>query len=198
MNKKSQILIGIIVVAIIVFGIWYLAPKENGEWRMENGESSDKNGESVVENPELIPVETEQFTKTYNSPNYHFSFRYPEGYTASAFGDFLPDGTEASTIVVQDASNLQGFQIRISPFDEDIDMTEERIRKDIPDLEIREAQVVELGTERTGLAFLSDNEAYGGASREVWFVFRGNFYQISTYASLDALLQQVLQTWQFE
>jgi len=158
----------------------------------------DRRQETVVSNPEPIPVAENQFKNTHNSPNYHFSFRYPENYTASAFGDFLPDGTEASTIVVQDASNLQGFQIRISPFDEDIDMTEGRIRKDIPDLEIREAQEVVIGPARKGLAFLSDNEAYGGASREVWFVFRGNLYQISTYASLDQLLQQVLGTWEFK
>lgn len=37
----------------------------------------------------------------------------------------------------------------------------------------------------------------GGASHEVWFVFRENLYQISTCARLDNLLQEMFSTWSF-
>ena len=71
------------------------------------------------------------------------------------------------------------------------------IEKDIPDLLITDAQTVEIGDNYKGLAFKSDNSAFGGASREVWFVFRNNLYQISTYEKFDELLKKVFSTWVF-
>jgi hypothetical protein len=50
---------------------------------------------------------------------------------------------------------------------------------------------------KSGLAFVSDNEAFGGRSREVWFVYDGYLYQISTYLGMDQLVQNVLASWTF-
>lgn len=161
-------------------------------------ESGKVEGFQITDNPELIPIDPSQFTQTYSSRKYGFSFNYPEGHRVGNFQGTNPDGTEKETIVVQDADNLQGFQIIISTFDEDIDITEGRIKRDIFDIKMEDRQTVQLGSARKGLAFISDNDSYGGASREVWFVYRGHLYQVSTYASLDALLQQVLNTWRFE
>ncbi len=44
---------------------------------------------------------------------------------------------------------------------------------------------------------MSDNPAFAGASREVWFVFNTNLYQISTYTEFDELLKGLFGTWQF-
>src|SRR3989344_1245770 len=124
----------------------------------------------------------------YRNEQYGFSLTMPEGFTAREVED---------SIVLEDSS-ANGIQIMITPIDEDIPaLTVERIKADIPDMQISDEQVVEVGSSRTGLAFRSDNEAFGGASREVWFVFRGNLYQISTYDRLDPLLQAIFQTWQF-
>jgi hypothetical protein len=76
-------------------------------------------------------------------------------------------------------------------------MTAERIRADIPDMVIVDTETVEIGTDRMGLAFKSDNEAFDSASREVWFVFGGYLYQISTYERLDPVLKELFATWQF-
>ena len=48
-----------------------------------------------------------------------------------------------------------------------------------------------------GINFKSDNPTFDGDSREVWFVYKTNIYQISTYAHDDGLLQSELQTWTF-
>jgi hypothetical protein len=117
-------------------------------------------------------------------------------------GDFtaqeLPaDENGAQTVALQNASG-DGVQITITPFDEDLAvLSKERIAQDVPDLKISDEQSVEIGANHTGLAFKSDNAAFGGASREVWFVFRGNLYQISTYERLDPLLKAIFATWQF-
>lgn len=196
--KISGIATGVIVL-VFVGGFIFLG--RDGEENTTNLVFDIKDGGVLetkeVQNPEPVVVEQKAFKETYNSSKYGFSFNYPTGYTETSFQSAQPDGSLSETIIVQDAKNLQGFQIVISEFDEDIDMTEARIKADIPSLAITNPQEVTLGPTRKGLAFLSDNDAYGGASREVWFVFRGNLYQISTYASLDSLLQQVLNTWQF-
>src|SRR3989344_1204013 len=129
----------------------------------------------------------------YRNEQYGFSLTMPEGFKAR----IMSTSVEGETILLEDQTG-NGIQIMITPIDEDIPtLTKNRIQQDIPDMQISDEQVVEVGSSRTGLAFRSDNEAFGGASREVWFVFRGNLYQISTYDRLDPLLKAVFQTWQF-
>jgi len=100
-------------------------------------------------------------------------------------------------------------QIVISPYGPDTDITEAMIHSDIPELKISDAQELLIGEGRKGLAFMSDNPAFcaspepcvkegNGKSREVWFVFGGNLYQISTYAEQDEFLKRLFGTWQFK
>lgn len=131
--------------------------------------------------------------RTFEHPERGFVFEYPGNLSIGRF-----DERGGETIVVQNASERVGFQVHIVPFDEAIDITPERIRADLPELEVRDPQPVQLsGSARQGLAFLSNNESFGGNSREVWFTFGGHLYQISTYASLDPLLKHVLASWEF-
>ncbi|HWO07475.1 MAG TPA: hypothetical protein VNM40_02730, partial [Candidatus Paceibacterota bacterium] len=103
----------------------------------------------------------------------------------------------AKTILLQNSAG-EGIQIYITPQPgAPNSLTAADVRASIPDMEVTNEQVVEIGTGNTGVAFISDNEAFGGASREVWFYFRGHLYQISTYAHLDPLLQAMFGTWKF-
>ena len=140
---------------------------------------------------EIATLVESEFTERYENATHRFSFMYPEGFTVRSFS---ADGGES--ILLERGGD--GLQIFITPFDEIGDITEERIRKDIPDMRIDGAQPVELGTSGKGLAFISDNAEWGGNSREVWFAFNGNLYQLSTYARLDMLLKAILNTWKFE
>ena len=131
---------------------------------------------------------TELVDKTYKNEIYGFSFTVPAGYTVRETED---------TILVENSEG-KGVQILISEMDEDIPvLTEDMIRKDIPDMIISDTQTVEIGENRMGLAFKSDNEAFDGASREVWFVYNSMFYQISTYEYLDPFLKEIFATWEF-
>jgi hypothetical protein len=110
---------------------------------------------------------------------------------------FLPiDDTGADTIILQNKKG-EGIQIRISPFEDIRILTGDMVRESIPDMNIEDVEEVAIGPEHTGIAFVSDNESFEGASREVWFVFRGNLYQISTYTRLDTLLKAMFATWRF-
>lgn len=124
----------------------------------------------------------------YINESYGFSLTLPQGFVTREFENVVVIENEAG----------DGIQIVITPLDEDIPiLTAERIHADVPDLVIREPEVVEVEEARTGLAFLSDNEAFDGASREVWFVFNMQLYQISTYAGLDPLLRSIFNSWEF-
>lgn len=134
--------------------------------------------------PFVLPPMGERYT----NDTHRFSFAVPQGFAMREF---------EGTVVVENERG-EGIQIVITSIDEDIPvLTKERIEADIPDLAVAEPQPVEVGEGRAGLAFKSDNEAFDGASREVWFVFDGQLYQISTYERLDPLLQAIFQTWQF-
>lgn len=145
----------------------------------------------------LPPYTVPALSKDYKNDAYDFSLKMPADFSAS---EIQSEDSGGATVILQDQAG-NGIQIVISPFDEDTGqayiLTQERILQDVPDMTITDAQVLEVGDKYKGLAFKSDNEAFGGASREVWFVFRGNLYQISTYERLDDLLKQVFQTWQF-
>ena len=136
-------------------------------------------------------------TKEYRNSTYFFSLRMPADYTASEMPQ--PQGG-GETIVLQNGKG-DGIQIDVSIFDEDTSgsytLTEARIRKDLPNIVMQDVQPVEIGPAYTGLAFIGYNPSFGGQSREVWFVYHGEFYQISTYTRLDPLMQAIFATWRF-
>lgn len=171
----------IILVLGLLAGLGYVA--------FEYAPSSLRQGFTLPQGSYMVP----ELSKEYSNTTYHFSLKMPEDFEATKFEDEF-----GTAVVLQDQSG-NGVQILISPFgDEDIkELTQERIKQDLPDMLISEAQTVEIGDEYKGLAFKSDNEFFGGASREVWFVYQQNLYQISTYARLDELLQKIFTTWQF-
>lgn len=146
--------------------------------------------ESVNANTALVDFANPE---TFEHPQRSFSFKYPGDLSVGQF-----DERGGEMVVVQDSNRQVGFQIFISPTDENISMSKARIQDDLPDLEVRDPQPVQLGDNTgQGLAFYSDNDAFGGDSREVWFTYDEYLYQISTYASQDPLLKQVLSSWTF-
>ena len=141
-----------------------------------------------------IPYTGSPLTKEYTNNTYRFSLSMPEDFSAQ---ELPATDSGGMTVVLQDSKG-NGIQILVTPYPDDLrSLTADDVRADIPDMKVTDEQSVEIGPDNTGVAFKSDNDAFGGASREVWFVFRGNLYQISTYARLDSLLQTMFGTWKF-
>ena len=151
-------------------------------------------------------VKSYEYTQDYSDSTYRFSFKYPDDFTVSVVPP--AENGNGETVLIESSDNKVGVQIIISPYGSDVDITAEMIARDIPELKISDAQPVEIGPSRKGLAFMSDNPAFcatpepcaevgGGKSREVWFVFNENLYQISTYAENDEFLKKMFSTWQF-
>lgn len=150
---------------------------------LRGGETTDS-----AQEPYVVPP----LNKGYMSEDHRFSVTMPEGFSAR---ESSIDGVD--TIVFEN-DKAEGIQIVISPYDDVPQLTKAMILKDIPDMAVTDEQPVEIGSNHTGIAFKSDNPAFDGASREVWFVFRGELFQISTYERFDPLLVAMFGTWQFD
>lgn len=140
----------------------------------------------------MFDKKTEKVTKkTYESSDYKFLFEYEDGFVITSVP--LEAGNK---IVFELAKPRNGFQITVFPFDELGPLTEERIKKDLPDLVVVEAKSVSMAGVET-LQFKSIDESVGGTF-EVWFVYSGNFYQIQTYKEFSLELQEIMKSWQFK
>lgn len=156
-----------------------------------------KNAEPAVQETASVPELTEAeasvpLTEQYSHPVYPFSFKYPEGFTVNT-----TQGVDGEMLVVQNAKG-QGFQMRMQLIDEDIkDITVEMIQQDLPDILIKDPQDLLIGQSGKGVAFVSNDPFFGGSSREIWFVYKKVFYQITTYLTYDPILKRIFETWEF-
>jgi hypothetical protein len=140
------------------------------------------------------PVTFGAFAYTHTNTEHHFSFKYPDGYTVR---ELTADGGD--TILVEDDATHKGIQIYMTAYaGGDTTITPERVRSEVPGMTVSNSQPLNIGAGNgTGLAFESNNPAFGGASREVWFIFGDTLYQISAYPEYDALLRALFATWTF-
>lgn len=173
----KKIFIFVIILAILIGGLYWLG-KNNSISVVNDTSGASDQPKGVMSG------------RDYANTKYKFGVTLPEG--------FMPREIyteESDTILFEKGSD--GVQIMVSPFEDIKELTADMIRADIPDMKIEQVQVVDIGSNYKGVAFLGDNPEFDGASRDVWFVFKGNLYQISTYARLDATLQSIFSTWKF-
>lgn len=186
---KAMILITIL---LLLAGAWLIFFGESGVAEFNLGGVSPRlvGAPTAADSGYDVPA----LVDNYRNDEFRFSLRMPEGFTAST----LPaDDGGGKSVIMQDSVG-NGIQIYVTPETGDARvLTADDVRAAIPDMQITDVQDVEIGDDYRGVAFLSDNEAFGGASREVWFYFRGTLYQISTYARLDPLLKAMFGTWKF-
>jgi len=156
---------------------------------------------------EVIPGEIQEVdedTNTFIHKQYGFSLNYPSSLTVSNFRE--GDGE----LVLFQGDNGDWLQIYIMPWDEEGDITVERIKEDLPDLLILDPQRVIIGPKQkegigpNALIFFSQDSGLG-ETREVWFIYpepsRGAasyLYQVTTYKRLDSVIGTVLSTLNFD
>ncbi len=68
--------------------------------------------------------------------------------------------------------------------------------KDIPSGQFTEPVEIIISGDIHALAFFSTGTF--GEMREIWFLRNGYLYEVTTYASLDGWLAEILATWNFE
>ncbi len=205
MVSKKKLLIGVMLLCVVGAGGYaayrFRAPSENNSSGLAPTTASPA---PVALSPEEQKTMSETMAKVvevpapalgpmYTNKKYGFSVQMPNDFKVQE----LPgDDATSQTVLLQNTKG-DGVQILITKYPDTAMLTGDDVRSNIPDMRVVQEQVVNIGPDYRGVAFMSDNDAFAGASREVWFVFHGNLYQISTYARLDPLLKSMFITWKF-
>lgn len=186
-NKKDKIMGSVVILlCIILIAYIYMAHYRGANRALNRIDSADMANQT----PYVVP----SLTKPYTNSMYGFSLNIPEDFKVRE-----SDVNGSHTIVFENAKS-EGIQIVISLYDKKgvKVLTKDMIQSAIPDMQITDDQVLDVGSTYKGIAFKSDNDAFNGDSREVWFIFKDNLYQISTYSRFDELLKAMFATWEFK
>lgn len=191
MRKNPQIFWSLVIIFIISVS-FLLFKKDNNEINFI--ENSD-----LIE--EIIPLgEGQEISEGILSNNFRhkilgFSFEYNPEYNISSFGEFFSPVGE--TILIQKYG--EGIQVLITPFEEDLNLTTSKIKKDLPLLDIKNPKEQKIGqTEINAVFFESTNALSIGNTYEVWFIFNKNLYQISGSINHKELFDKIIRTWKLD
>lgn len=205
-NKKKQIVAGAagVVLLLVIASGWFLFAKKDQQGHTVlsfnnffSGNNAGNNAPPATPPPtDTASTQTQKSDKEVYADPLGFSFIHATDLTVTAF-----DEGAGEMVLVHDATNAgskREFQIYAAPFDEAGPLTAARIHKDLPDMEITDAQPVLIGSNKDidALIFFSNNPSIG-KTREVWFVHGGYMYQVTGYADADAIVGPLLDTWSF-
>lgn len=187
---KLVVIILVVIVAAAGFFIWrnnFLPKPAPNTTTVQTQDSAKNASSSPVSNLKSSILNL----KTYTHPDYGFSFDYPGNFGVGN----VPDDGGGDTVLIQNPGVGTVAQIYISSFDEPGPITAARIKKDLPQTVITNSASAEIGGQS---AFVFDSTADGGQpTREFWFVYGGNLYQITSPKDQSSATEQILSTWKF-
>ncbi len=195
MGKGLKILIGIVVIFLASASYYQYSHNKKTSDIEFPFENTTQNTQEQKPN-----VEKGKFSNTVPG----FTFSYPEAMISSSFGSALDEAGE--TILIQDSTGKNGAQVLITPFDEDIVLTESRIKKELPDLKVMNAKEIVIGVNPNSprvplgvkaVQFESENSSMG-KSLETWFVYEKMLYQISAPIGSREVYDKIVDTWQWK
>ena len=137
---------------------------------------------------------------SYTDPTYGFSVWLPKNFIVSS----LPEDQGEVIIAEHPTLNL-GFEVFITPFDEEGPLTVDTIRESNPSLTVKEPMESELEDVTPAVRFVSEDPALGGSrsneTRQIWFTRDGNLFQVIMYSDniewLGAWANELPQDWTF-
>jgi hypothetical protein len=194
-NKIWLITIIITILLAILFFIKFDNKSKINSDLAVTGIDQEQNSLEEVVDPEIKKVNDS--LNTYFHKKYNFTFEYPSTFKTSNF-------IEGSGEQIQFQGNSgDWFQIYVTPWDEGSTVTPERIKKDLPNIVIKEPQQVVLGPKQKegvgprALIFFSKDGSIGD-TREIWFVENSYLFQITTQKRLDTVVGGILATLVFK
>jgi hypothetical protein len=179
MGLNWRIILGLLTLAAAAAGIFFFYKPAPAEPRAH---------EPQGEAPLFISPVVDGM-RIYRSPLLRFELSYPEELSIREYGK-----GNTSTIVFEDSSGHNGFQVFVVPYTEPT-VSEQRFKMDVPSGVMKEpTQVLIDGV--TATAFLSTSTLFG-ETREVWFIHNGFLYEVTTYKDLDSWLASIMSSWHF-
>ena len=179
MNKKTIFLSILVLAGLAVFVYAYFP----GTFGLNDNKDS---GANPTESPERSDS-TEAGTAIFFGDN--FSFVHSAKITLSQ------EEVEGGELIMASGDVSGVFQLFIIPFDEKGPLTPERIKKDVPDMIIKNEKSLDVSGVKA-LTFESKDES-GTETFEVWFVSGGKLYQMAGYDESKKTIQEILKSWEW-
>lgn len=195
---RKRTLLTIIVILVLVLSAYFFfmyAPSANNG----DGEESSKQNLSQTASTTAESGEVEKTSETkiigedlmeYHNSSRNFSLAYPKGLSVTEYDE--GDGTY--TVVFENKADEKSFQLFFTPYLGDT-ITLSRIKKDVPSGQFTEPIEIVIGGGVHAITFFSTGPL--GRMREVWFLYDGFLYEVTTYEDLDLWLSNIMQTWRF-
>jgi len=128
----------------------------------------------------------------YENKKYGFSYYRSPQATIKEFDE----GGGAMTIVQENIKNVRGLQIFIIPYKEKT-ISEERFRLDVPSGVRKNVEKTFIGLPQVEAVTFNSYDEFLGETREVWFIYNGHLYEITTFKGVGDWFAPLLQTWRF-
>jgi len=182
LTNMKKVLILVILAGVVIASFFAIKNRGNLEAELPSEDVEVPQGKSLGENESTIIISEES----------GFSLNYPSGFVQNE--ETLPNGDKR--FVVESTKPKQGFQITVSDFDEPGPITSSRIKRDLPDLIIKNSSLMTVIKGMEGFSFNSTDPNIG-ETFEVWIVQAGKLYQIQTYTEFENGLLEILKTMKF-
>lgn len=129
----------------------------------------------------------------YLNDFYGFSFFHPSAARITEYDE----GGGAATITLENIDARRGLQIFIVPYADET-ISEERLLSDVPSGVIENIKYEQIGGEFTVPTVVFDSrDTFLGETREVWFIYNGFLFEITTLEELSDWSRQIIETWRF-
>lgn len=173
----KKLIIHIVILVVLIGGAaWLLSQRHANE------------GADMSVTPTAGVTSTSDLVQTYTDSDLNFSFKYPNAFTANA-----SDGASSRLILVSLPEQNREFQVYVTPFgDAPETVAADRIRQDIPGIDMREPETISIPNVGPGLTFLSSRSGISGDVREVWFAVGGHLYQWSAPVGSQSALDSAI------
>lgn len=125
-------------------------------------------------------------TKTYQDISTELTFKYPNSYSIKEMETSTED--ETRTLLLSKEGQAPSIQIAISLFDEDITLTTERIKADVPDLVMKNPETITVNSLASGVKFESD------LGINIWFVTKGNLFQLTAFQDESSAIDEIISS----
>lgn len=187
-NVKIKKVFLILAVVALFLGVFYFLKDKGDESDGQNLEVGDV---EIVQDGTEMSIRDLSQGERYTSSSGNFSFPLISNFTISR----IAEEERGETLLFKGNSEKESFQIFISPFDSGEEITVQKIKNDIPGIDLREPQAISIDGV-VAVAFLSSEGNL--ETREIWFARGGKLYQISTYTDFDVEMAQILEGWKWE
>lgn len=181
-NKKLN---QIIISFILVFGIFGFFI-----WKSDGGDKKGSYFEDEIQtkdSPSRPSSTITEKTETYKNDQYKFEIKLPINAKVTNIEEVA-----GQSLLIQNVGKDKEIQIYVSSLDEEMILTEERIKQDIPDIKMEKFAEVKVDQIKA-ITFIDLDQN----TREVWFTRGGFLYQVTGDFKDDQLFGNIMESWKW-